>query len=125
MFDSQMISVEGGELRFHHLEIMRDLGRLAEHDAGRAVFLGGQVHGLFDPLGIEPFAGDGEVDVDLREHLGVAVGARGVEVGDAIRHLLAALPQDVHQQHFHRAQRRCIVKSLGLRFYRVFATLPV
>ncbi len=74
---------------------MRDLGRLAEHDAGRAVFVGGQMHGLFDALGVERLAGDGEMDVDFGEHLGVAVGAGGVDVGDAVGHVLAAFAQDV------------------------------
>ena len=115
---------------------MRDLGRLAEHDGGRAVFLGGQVHRLFDPPGVERLAGDGEVDVDPGEHLGVAVGALGGKVGDAVGDLLAALPQDVddveggaaaqsEQQHFHRAHADALVKPLGLRSYRFFATLPV
>jgi hypothetical protein len=66
---------------------MRDLGYLAEHDRGRAVFFGRQVHGLFDALGVERFAGDGEVDVDFGEDLGVGGGTLGVDVGD----LLAAL----------------------------------
>lgn len=69
---------------------MRDLGRLAEHDAGRAVFVGGQMHGLFDALGVERLAGDGEMDVDFGEHLGVAVGAGGVEIGDPLAVLFRA-----------------------------------
>ena len=76
---------------FLNLEIVRDLGGLAEHDRGRAVFLGGQMHGLFDALGVQRFSGDGEVNVDLGEHLGVAVGARGGKVGDAVGDLLATL----------------------------------
>ena len=70
---------------------MCDFGGLAEHDAGRAGFLGGELHGLLDALGGERLAGGGEVDVDLGEYLGVAVGAGGVEVGDAVSDLLATL----------------------------------
>jgi hypothetical protein len=29
------------------------------------------------------------------------------------------------QRHFHRAHAEVLVKSLGLRFYRLFATLSV
>jgi hypothetical protein len=74
---------------------MRDLGRLAEHDAGRAVFLGGEFHGLLETLWAERFAGYREVDVDTGEYLGIGVGSGGVEVGDAVGDLLAALAQDV------------------------------
>ena len=49
---------------------MRDFGHLAEHDRGRAVFFGRQVHRLFDALGVERLAGDGEMDVDFGEDLG-------------------------------------------------------
>ena len=76
---------------FDDVEVVRDLGRFAEHDAGRAVFLGGELHGLLDALGVERLAGDGEVDVDLGEYLGVAVGAGGFQVGNAVGNLLAAL----------------------------------
>ena len=37
---------------------MRNLDRPAGHHRGRAVFLGRQVHRLFDALGIERLAGD-------------------------------------------------------------------
>ena len=80
---------------FHHREIVRDLGDLAEHDRRRAVFLGGEFHRLFDPFWIQPFAGDGEVDMDSREHLGVGVGPGGVEVDHAVGDRLATLAQDV------------------------------
>ena len=86
-----VVCVAGLGSAFDDLEVVRDLGRFTEHDAGRAVFLGGELHGLLDALGVERLAGDGEVDVDFREHLGVAVGAGGLQVGDAIGDLLAAL----------------------------------
>ena len=106
------------------LEIVSDLRDLAEHDRRRAVFLGRQMHRLFDALGVEPLAGDGEVDVDLREHLGVGVGAGGIEVGDAVGDLLAAFAQDhddveggaaaqPQQQHFHRAHAEVLAAGLG------------
>ena len=109
---------------FHHLEVVRDLGYLAEHDRGRAVFFGRQVHRLFDAPGVERAAGDGEMDVDLGEDLGVGIGARGIDVGDAVGDLLAALPQDVddveggaaaqaQQQHFHRAHAEVFAAGFG------------
>ena len=42
------------------LEVVRDLGGLAEHDRGRAIFLGGELHRLLDAPGVERLAGDGE-----------------------------------------------------------------
>ena len=87
--------VAHGNSAFHYLEIVRDLGHLAEHDRGRAVFFGGELHGLFNALGVQPLARDGEVDVDPGEDLGVGVGALGGQVGDAVGDPLAALAKDV------------------------------
>ena len=79
---------------------------------------------LFDAFGVEPLAADGEVDVDLGEHLGVGVGAGGVDVYDAVGDLLAAFVQDEHdiergtaaeaqQQHFHRPHAEVFAARLG------------
>lgn len=103
---------------------MRDLGRLAEHDRGRAVFFCRELHRLFDPFGVQPFARDGEVDVDLREHLGIGVGAGCIDIGDTVGDRLASLAQDVddveggaaaqpQQQHFHRAHAEVLAAGFG------------
>lgn len=70
------------------------------------------MHRLFDALGVERFTRNGEVHVDFGKHLGVGVGAGGLDVGHAVGDLLSAFAQDVHhvkcrtaaqseQQHFH------------------------
>jgi hypothetical protein len=95
---------------------MRNLGRLAEHDRGRAVFFGRQVHGLFDALGVERLAGDGEVDVDPVKTLG-SVSARVASMSatqsvTCWRPFLrmwttskAEQPPNPQQQYFNWAQR--------------------
>ena len=108
---------------------MSDLDYLAEHDRGRAVFFGGKMHRLFDPFGVERLAGDGEVNVYFCENLGVGVGTRSGEVGDAIGDVLTAFAQDVddverrtapkpEQQHFHRAHAQVLAAGLGCTVHR-------
>ena len=59
-------------------------------------------------------AGHGEVHVDFREDLGVAVSTGGIEVGHAVRNLLAALARDVPGQWWRGVwsaleQRQCLL----------------
>ncbi len=77
---------------FDDFKAVRDLGGLAEHDAGRAVFLGREFDRLLDAFGVERLAGDGEMHVDFGEDFRVAVGAGGLEVGDMMAVLDPGVP---------------------------------
>lgn len=79
----------------HDFKIVGYRSGFSEHDGSRTIFVGRQVNRLFNPFGVKLFAGDGVVDVNFGEHLGVCFSALGVDVSDAVGDLLTALAQDV------------------------------
>jgi hypothetical protein len=61
-------------------ERVRDLGRLGQHDRGRAVLVVRQADGALHRRRLQVAAADDEVEVDLGEHLRIGVGALGLQV---------------------------------------------
>ena len=101
---------------FDNVEAGGDLGRLAQHDAGRAVLVVAHGDRTFHRAGGHTFARDGEVHVDLGEHLGVHLGAFAGQFDAAAAHVVATPLENQHhvvgraaagarQQGFHRARR--------------------
>src|SRR5690606_35564220 len=101
-----------GGRRFGEFEVVGDVHRLAQHDRGRAVLLGGQGDRARDAIGGQSPAADDEMDVDLREHPGRVRGALGRQLDPAVDDVLAALAQDMdhveggaaaeaHQEQLH------------------------
>src|ERR1051326_1646341 len=84
---------------------------------------------MLDEIALERFAAHDEVQVDLREHLRVGLGALGLELHVAAAHRLAALLQDHHhvvggaaaaarEHHFHRPRREVAAAALGRAVHR-------
>lgn len=73
-------------LHLNQLKAGGDLGRLAQHDAGRAVLLVAHGNGAFDGRSRYALAGHGEVHIDLGENLGFDFCAFGLELDAAAAH---------------------------------------
>src|SRR5882672_1618075 len=79
---------------FDQLEVLADLGGLAEHDRGRAVLLVRQPNRLLDEIALQAAPAHDEVQVDPGEHLRIRGRALGGHLHLAAAHVLAALFQD-------------------------------
>ena len=111
-------------LSLGQLKTGRDLGRFAQHDAGRAELFVAHGYGPLYRTGGDVFAGDAEVHVDFYEHLGVDLGPLGRELDAAALHGVAAALQDQHhvvgaaaagtgQHGFHGPGRQVLAAVFG------------
>src|SRR5574343_1630386 len=79
-----------------HLKAGRDFGGPSQHGGGGAVFLVGQRHGAGHRRVRQTTTLDGEVQVQLGEHLGIGGCPLGGELDAAARDRLAAALEDQH-----------------------------
>src|SRR5438067_5226439 len=78
-------------LIFDQLEVLRDLGGLAEHDRRRAVLLVRQANRLLDEIALQAPAAHDEVQVDPGEHFRIGRRAFRSHFYLAAAHVLPAL----------------------------------
>ena len=119
------LSGAGFRSHFNHLKTGGDARGFGQHDAGRAVFVVAHGDGALDRAGGQATAFDGEVHVNLGEHLGVGASALAGEFDAATLHRMAPALEDEHhvicraaagtgKHRLHGARRQVAAAVLGL-----------
>src|SRR5258708_6533370 len=111
------------------LEILGDLGRLAEHDRGGAVLLVRQPNRVLHKAALQPFSAHHEVHVDPGEHFGIGLGSLRAQLYLAPGHVLPALLENHHyvvrgaaacadEHNLHRPRREVSSAAVGSSVHR-------